>query len=243
MALTMAVLDALGQVFDQLPQGRRRRALALGYPDVLAPAETLTKFFGEGITGRLTYRDDGADIAAWHGLSGVLDRVVETASLFDALDADLTVIDIVAARGSEEIVDLNVEIPDRFIAAFDVVIDPGTIEHCFNIARAVANAAGCVRRGGFILHYNPLNMFNHGFYNLNPTFYADFYAANGFRVIGQLGIESPLTGQRTFPIESTTRFATAPGDSYNLVIAVRDEIGPISWPMQTKYRLRQDAAG
>ncbi len=242
MALTMSVLDALGQIFDQLPQGRRR-ALALGYPDVLAPPDMLAKFFGEDISGRLTYRDDWADIAAWHGLSGVLDRVVETASLFDALDTDLTVIDIVAARGSEEIVDLNVEIPDRFVAAFDVVIDPGTIEHCFNIARAVANAAGCVRRGGFILHYNPMNMFNHGFYNLNPTFYADFYEANGFHLVGQLGVEGPLTGQRTFPIKATERFATAPADSYNLVIARRDEVRPIIWPTQTKYRVQYGVAG
>lgn len=243
MALTMSVLDAIGQIFDQLPKDRRRRALALGYPDVLAPAHVLAKFFGEGIDQRLAFRDDGADIAAWHGMTGVLDRVVETESLFDALDADLTVIDIVAARGSEEIVDLNFEIPDHLVAAFDVVIDPGTIEHCFNIARAVANAASCVRHGGFIVHYNPMNMFNHGFYNLNPTFYADFYAANGFRVIGQLGIEGPLTGQRSFPIEITSRFATAPGDSYNLVIAQRDDIVPVTWPKQTKYRLQQDGAG
>jgi hypothetical protein len=160
MALTIAVLDALGQIFDQLPQGEHRRVLALGYPDVLAPAHVLDKFFGDAIGDRLTFRDDGDEIAAWHGLSGTLDRVVETESLFAALDADLTVIDIATTRGSEEIVDLNVEIPDRFTAAFDVVIDPGTIEHCFNIARAVANAAICVRQGGFIVHYNPMNMFN-----------------------------------------------------------------------------------
>jgi SAM-dependent methyltransferase len=209
----------------------------------LAPAHVLDKFFGDAIGDRLTFRDDGDEIAAWHGLSGILDRVVETESLFAALDANLTVIDIAATRGSEEIVDLNVEIPDRFAAAFDVVVDPGTIEHCFNIARAVANTASCVRQGGFIVHYNPMNMFNHGFYNLNPTFYTDFYAANGFRLIGQLGIEGPLTGQKTFPIETTARFAMAPVDSYNLVIAERETVGPIIWPMQTKYRLQQDAAG
>ena len=94
MALTIAVLDALGQIFDQLPQGEHRRVLALGYPDVLAPAHVLDKFFGDAIGDRLTFRDDGDEIAAWHGLSGTLDRVVETESLFAALDADLTVIDL-----------------------------------------------------------------------------------------------------------------------------------------------------
>ena len=88
-----------------------------------------------------------------------------------------------------------------------------------------------------------MNMFNHGFYNLNPTFYADFYGANGFHLVGQLGIEGPLTEQRPFPIKATERFATAPADSYNLVIAQRDDVRPFTWPTQTKYRLQQDMAG
>ena len=65
---------------------------------------------------------------------------------------------------------------------YQVVIDNGTIEHCFNIAQAIDNCKLLCELDGYIIHMNPANWWGHGFYNLSPCFYFDFYRANGFEV-------------------------------------------------------------
>jgi hypothetical protein len=71
-------------------------------------------------------------------------------------------------------VDLNY--PEDWPEKYDVVIDGGTAEHCFNVGQVFANILSAVRPdGGIVVHVNPLNMMNHGFWNISPTAYADFY--------------------------------------------------------------------
>lgn len=64
----------------------------------------------------------------------------------------------------------------------DLVIDPGTIEHCANAGHALMIAASAVARGGAIYHCSPLTMLNHGYYNLCPALFQDFYEQNGWVV-------------------------------------------------------------
>lgn len=236
MAVTLAQLDAVGQVMDHLNPNARRTILALGYPDILAPAQVLDRFFGDGFSDRIAYREDSEEIIAWHGMTGIMDKVPEAFSMFDAMGCDLSVIDIMSSRGDEEIVDLNEELPRAHVQGYDLVIDPGTIEHCFNIGQAIRNAASAVKLNGYIIHFNPMAMFNHGFFNLNPTFYHDFYLANGFTLVGMVGVHGPPAGQKTFPAEATARFPAPPDNANNLVIAQRTTVKPFEWPMQTKYR-------
>ena len=169
---------------------RCRRSVArpsLGYPDVLVDSEKLVALFGESVRRRLVVRSDSAQAIAFHRLRDV-DHVVETKSLFAALGLQLDCIDVRAPRGVERIVDLNAPLPNDLVGSYRLVIDPGTIEHCFNIGQAMLNAARAMAVGGYIVHVNPLSMFNHGFYNLNPTFYYDFYGQNGFELLFMNGI-------------------------------------------------------
>lgn len=82
--------------------------------------------------------------------------------------------------------DLNVLCDDGsdHVDSYDCVIDSGTLEHVFDIKSAIFNLAAIVKVGGEILHFNPMQGYcNHGFYNLQPTFFHSFYKTNGFEVL------------------------------------------------------------
>ena len=229
-------LEALRLIHTSL-QGMKcdsQRVLSLGYPDILAAPEQLSQLFGAQLLPAFQYRDDSAQIARWHGLPETT-RVVEAAQLFALLGYDLEVLDVVEARGGEMVHDLNEPVPASLHRRYALIIDPGTLEHCFNIAQAAKNVAEMVAPGGWVFHGNPMNMFNHGFYNLNPTWYHDFYAANGFRVELVEGVANPVRGLQRFEVPLTGRYGGVPAESSLYVLARRESEAPVRWPTQTKY--------
>ena len=92
-----------------------------------------------------------------------------------------------------------------------------------------------VAAGGCVFHGNPMNMFNHGFYNLNPTWYQDFYAANGFSVQLLEGVVNPVKQPGRFDVPRTARFGGVPPESSLYVLARRVADMPVRWPTQSKY--------
>jgi hypothetical protein len=211
-----------------------QRVLSLGYPDILAAPEQLAALFGAQLVPAFQYRDDSAHIARWHGLPETA-RIVEAQNFFALLGYDLEVLDVVKARGGEMVHDLNQPLPRELHRRYALVIDPGTLEHCFNIAQAAKNVAELVATGGCVFHANPLNMFNHGFYNLNPTWYHDFYAANGFSVQLLDGMVNPVNQPGRFDVPRTARFGGVPPESSLYVLARRVADTPVRWPTQSKY--------
>jgi len=190
--------------------------------------------FGAQLLPGLQYRDDSAQIARWHGMPETT-KVVEAAQLLALLGYDLEVLDVVEARGGEMVHDLNEPVPASLHRRYALIIDPGTLEHCFNIAQAAKNVAEMVAPGGWVFHGNPMNMFNHGFYNLNPTWYHDFYAANGFKVELVEGVVNPVRQLQRFEVPLTGRFGGVPPESSLYVLARRESEAPVRWPTQTKY--------
>ena len=238
MAITTLFLQMLTRIRPDLPD--RARLLSLGYPDILADDAALAAAIGSERARALPVHPDTDGITRWHGLDGRLERIVESAAFFDALAIDCTVIDIYASRGGERIVDLNGALPDDLAGCFDLVLDPGTIEHCFNIGAAIANVARAVAVGGYVCHFSPMSMFNHGFYNLNPTFFHDFYTQNGFEIALLKGCVGDPLSAKTFEIPATGRFADAPSNSSLVVVAKRVRAGEAVWPMQSKYLANPD---
>jgi len=195
----------------------RRRVLALGYPDLVATAEEIEALLGVRPT-------EFTDFGAWHGRRHPLP---ETLHVFRALGATLDCVDIQASRGIERIVDLNFPCA---LGRYDLVIDPGTIEHCFNIGQALMNAASAVDAGGAIFHAIPMSMANHGFYNVNPTLLHDFYTQNGWRIELLKGVNR----QGAFHVPATDRFEVPP-EAVLHCIAVREHDSELQIPRQTKY--------
>lgn len=237
MALSLSQTAALADILEP-----GMRVASMGYPDLIALTPAILKEFGE--MDGLEFRKDSDTICRRHGLAPI--KVIPDAhSFFSLLGCELDVFDIVQERGGEILCDLN-EVGmgisytrGGIYACYDIVLDVGTVEHCFNIGQALMNMAGMVKKGGYILHENPYNCGNHGFYNLNPTWYADFYAANGFKLLDcrlvsrdGRGAVVPLTKRFKPPSEEVNVFA----------LAQRTEIKPMVYPMQSKY-VKAPAAG
>jgi len=219
------------------------KMMSLGYPDVLATRAMIEKIFGDKVAGRLAFRNDGEGIIKWHNMSAELTELVDSEKLFSLIGVDFECIDIVVSRQIERVVDLNYPAPDDLFEKYQIVIDPGTIEHCANIGQAMMNLAGMTAAGGFVVHMNPLAMFNHGFYNLNPTFYADFYEHNGFKIEFLGGVTGNGLVRQVFQVPVYGRFHKVPENASLVVVARREKVQPLGWPMQKKYRVNSTLTG
>lgn len=218
MALTGFMLDRL------LPELKQGQAIAsMGYPDIVA--EDLK------LPGVPKYRDDFERICRRHNQKP--HPVPDSESLFELYGVSLDVYDVVEERGCEVLVDLNYPLPAEACEQYEYVLDVGTLEHCFNVAQALVNMACLLKVGGLVFHENPFNWGNHGFYNLNPTLFHDFYTDNGFEIV-----ESLLLPKGGEPIKAphTKRFKYGGPEANLFTLARRKEVVPISFPVQTKYR-------
>jgi hypothetical protein len=234
MALNVIVLSLLQQIRPHLPADPS--LCCLGYPDVLVSEEQAISILGPETAARLEYRPDSPQILAWHHLESKLSRVIDAHSLFAAMGIRFTAIDIVASRGTERIVDLNEPVPSDLVGAFDVVLDAGTMEHCFNVGQTIRNIVQMAKVGGFTIHLNPMMMINHGFFNFSPTFYHDFYTQNGHTMPAPIhgvyvnGIE--VQTNQLHPIQRQN--PTGP-NAMVMCVARKKHDRPLIWPMQSKY--------
>jgi hypothetical protein len=219
-----------------------RRVISFGYPDILASPAALEFLLGKEGMGKLRYRPDSASIRAWHGIKSGYD-IADAKSLFEVMGFELEVMDLVEARGGEIIQDLNFPVPDSLHGRYAAVIDGGTLEHCFNIGQAARNAAAMCAVGGFVLHGNPLNMYNHGFYNLSPVWYHDFYKANAFDIEAALLVHGPLDAPSAANSPLERRFVGLPDNTVQIVVARRREMRELAWPTQGKYVMNPTLRG
>lgn len=93
----------------------------------------------------------------------------------------LRALDFSDYEGADLIHDLNRPIPDSLRNRFDLIIDAGTTEHVFDVRQALTNYSDMLRVGGRIFHSSPANnQLGHGFYQLSPGLYFDYYGSNAF---------------------------------------------------------------
>lgn len=213
-------LDAVG--LEMVAKRVRGAAiLCLGYPDITARPEMVASLLG--VKPR-KFTDHGKD----HKIAWPLPETVDTLMLAGAVAVDC--VDIVQSRGVERVVDLNHRTP--WERAYDLVINPGTIEHCFGVAAAMFNAWTAVRLGGVILHVAPMSMLNHGFWNMSPTLFGDFAQANGGEVLQMRARDREW---RDVPVQATGRFK-APSESVLYALVKKVAEVPEAIPVQARYR-------
>lgn len=240
MAIPAALLDLICQASRDQGGGS---ACSAGYPDLLVNAEHLAMLLGAEKAARVPVREDSQQILAWHGMQNLLDRVYDASSVFRELGYSMDVIDIVEARGGEIIVDLNLPLPDDFAHRYDLVVDTGTCEHCFHIGQAALNLASIVREKGLIIQALPLNAYNHGFYNVNPTWIFDFYPANGFEILYFKAISDIVLNPKVFDPPAHDRFRDVPANSILIVVARRSRVMQLTVPVQAKYAVNPGLRG
>lgn len=88
-----------------------------------------------------------------------------------------------ADHAADQHQDLNDPLPDNLINRFNLVIDPGTLEHVFDMKTAFTNITRALRVGGNVVHFLPIYSFNGGYFSINPNVMMDYYALNGFSEI------------------------------------------------------------
>jgi SAM-dependent methyltransferase len=207
MALLKSCLTVLA------PHLKDARILSLGYPDLAVSADDIHNILGVRPT---VFQE--------------LTHYPETVHVFEQLGCSLRCVDIVRSRRVEEVLDMN---HPHDLGQYDLVLDAGTIEHCFNIAQALFNAANAVKPGGRVFHTPPMSMLNHGFYNVCPTMLFDFYTQNGWE-IEHLAVMENLGRGGALPMHHTGRFKS-PSETVIHCLARRDTDAPLKFPRQTKY--------
>ncbi|HEX4780046.1 MAG TPA: hypothetical protein VH301_04790 [Usitatibacter sp.] len=233
MAINSVVLDVISKVCAQLPAPRRM--LCLGYPDMLVTEPQLAALLGPDAPSRVQWREDAPAILRWHRLEQQMPRVAETRSVFALLGIESEFVDIAASRGVEIVLDLNQPAPESMRGRYDIVYDGGTMEHCFNVGQVMRNIASFARVGGFIVHVNPINYYNHGFFNFNPTFYHDWYTQSGnVMAMPFYAMHGPVLASQLFPVDATAKYQP-PERSVLLVGALKKNPADPAWPMQAKY--------
>lgn len=205
------------------------KVVSLGYPDLLVNREDMEEIFGREITRDLVVRENSQQIIQRHNQEERMSEVFSCESLFENLACEFDVYDIERHHGLEKIIDLNKVLPEELREEYDMVLDPGTLEHCFNVGTAIINMASMLKLGGCIIHHNPMFYVNHGFYNFSPTFYCDFYDANEFDII-------------KFPVVDSKIVSSASPSSKNIsygmmnnLIAIRRSVVELVWPSQGQH--------
>jgi hypothetical protein len=95
-------------------------------------------------------------------------------------------IDVSDFEGCTHLFDLNAtELPPGLRERYSLVYDGGTLEHVFDTRAALGNIFGLLRTDGVVVHASPVNGWvEHGFYQFSPTFFVDYYHANGWVPLG-----------------------------------------------------------
>lgn len=162
---------------------------------------------------------------------------IETIGWLRAIGArNVEVVDVIAHFGCERIVDLNE--PQQWPPIYDLVINPGTLEHCFNVGVAWANAWAAVSGGGWAVHVFPASMLNHGFWNVSPVAINDWCAANG-GIVEAMRYALNGSGEEVRPsrqIGVATGRPSLPPETVLYALCRKIEDKPTTWPTQGVYR-------
>jgi hypothetical protein len=110
----------------------------------------------------------------------------------------LETLDVSDYEGAEIVADLNLPVPPELKGRFGWIIDGGTMEHVFDVRQGMRNTADMLRPGGRAIHISPANNYvNHGFTQLSPAFYHEYYVANGFDDVRGILILQPRANMIT----------------------------------------------
>ena len=191
MGISSSVAERISEITKLIRQSNGDdysiNSCSLGHPDILIDETTVKKLQLKQLKGE--NEDRANKIRSWHGKDKEA-KIYSAKSFFQSLGSSLSTFDIRREYGDEIELDLNQKmITRRYHNTFDFVYDNGTIEHCFHAGQALINAASMVKQGGYIYHQSPFNIFNHGFWGMNPTLFNDFYKQSGFRIL-YINIES-----------------------------------------------------
>ena len=241
MALCNYNLEAISKVYKKI-QGKK--LLLISYTDIMCREILLYEMFGKELITNCKYRSDeeSADAIKWHKAYSLgITKVIDTVDFFQKLGFEVTVTDIVKARGVEEYLDLNIPVIHdlKTYLKYDFIIE-NVMDHVFNIGEGIKNIWRMCAVGGYIIHINMLNTINHGFYGLSPTLYYDFYEANGCEIVDYTMTTSSDIESKTMQVRWEGYWNRMTNISYKAVSTVtvkKVKETLCKYPLQKKFQL------
>ena len=109
---------------------------------------------------------------------------IDDMQLFSALGFEsLEAMDYSDYEGADFIYDLNSsDIPAGYLERYDYIIDGGTLEHVFNLPNALKAVFQMLKIGGTFFFDQPVFFgINHGFYNISPCLYYEYFLVNRWK--------------------------------------------------------------
>jgi len=214
---------------NNLSSIKDKKVLCLGYPDLLVDEKTLVSIYGNDFVKSIPEDSCANEIRVWH--KSTLPKIYDALYLLEHHGFEVTIFDTFSHRNIETIVDLNEPISEEFFNKFDLIIDTGTLEHCFNVGTAFKNVCSTVKVGGIFMTAAPMTKLNHGYWNFGTIVHYDGFTQNGFEILDRTfynrGIEIPLEKitPKSIPLKSV---ATC--------IAKKIKQQDWIWPIQGKYK-------
>src|SRR5262249_55733789 len=109
-----------------------------------------------------------------------------------------------------------------------------------NIGQAFENIIACLKPKGAVIHANPVSMINHGFWNISPTAYYDWYESRGFDQIAIRFYWGETNKRKVHALNDPIKRYKIPSETICFVTASRSHASAAieeRWPTQTKYKL------
>jgi hypothetical protein len=223
----------------------------LGVQDVLATYSELERIFQvEGVTPRKVPISDRRPTTSllYKRLGDECGGFVHARTFFHMLGIDdYHDLDASTAESPTLVHDLNTPAPAEWHGRFGTILDAGTLEHIFDLRSALANIVRLLRVGGTVMHISPLSGWvNHGFIQVSPCLFYDFYQDNGFQVEDACVLRLERKNFRApgllMPYQHHLKtFSMDDREHLSLLAftATRHQlVDPVRVPIQSKYRPR-----
>lgn len=209
------------------------RVGCLSYPDLLITREQITQRYPRLANANYEVREDCEKIRKWHSMPN-LSEIIETTDFFKKIGCIPDYFDFAKIRGSEIICDLNMPLSQMYQQQYDVVIDTGTLEHCFNVGIAFENMCRLARIGGIIISAAPMSKVNHGFWNFSPCAYENYFRQNYFDSLFLGAFARVGSSLKQIDISANAR-QTVPAEAVLIAVARRTAESTFKLPIQQKY--------
>lgn len=97
---------------------------------------------------------------------------------------DVTSLDASPWEGADLIHDLNEPVPTSLHGRYETVFEGGTMQSIFHLPQVLCNVFHLLKPGGRVIHAAAPshNHVDHGFFMFSPTFFHDYYSANGWQL-------------------------------------------------------------
>jgi hypothetical protein len=225
------------------------KLLSIGYPDFIIERSIFENSAHSNIF-KSSVLVNQEPIMRWHKLSA---KNFVAVSLFKALSASFSInsaysdIDIGTGISDEEASFIQLDLNSQCESSngkFDIILDSGTSEHCFNIAQVFRTYHSLLALGGYLYQWTPFLSPNHGFYSLNPTFYYDLGREGAF-TLEQFNMKAFRGYHNYFRCKSravafrpVSKFRLWPWNFSSVILneaLLKKGSLPFTFPVQSKY--------